>query len=65
MLVSMHEQIVESSDESPSKIQTSIEWLVSLYESWHAGEPGQGYDAKAAEWLAKLPPDDEAADPVA
>ncbi len=25
---------------------------------------GKGYDAKAAEWGAKLPPDDEAAEPV-
>ncbi|MCH8963861.1 MAG: serine/threonine protein kinase [Planctomycetes bacterium] len=55
LLLAMHEQFVGSSDESPSETQASIERLVSLYESWHAAEPGQGYDAKAAEWRAKLP----------
>ena len=55
LLLAMYEQIVGSGDESPSKIQASIERLVSLYESWHAAEPGKGYDAKAAEWRAKLP----------
>ncbi len=33
--------------------------VLSLYESWHAAEPGKGYDAKAAEWRAKLPKADE------
>ncbi len=28
--------------------------LVELYESWHGAEPNGGYDAKAAEWLARL-----------
>ena len=55
LLLAMHEQIAGSSDESPSKTQASIERLPKFYESWHATEPGQGYDAKAAEWLAKLP----------
>ena len=63
----MHEQIVGSPprrDESPSQTQASIERLVKFYESWNAAEPGQGHDAKAAEWRAKLPPDDEAAEPT-
>ncbi|MCH8880547.1 MAG: hypothetical protein IID34_11775, partial [Planctomycetes bacterium] len=55
LLLAMHEQFVGSSDESPSKTQASIERLAKFYESWHAAEPGQGYDAKAAEWRAKLP----------
>ena len=33
------------------------EFLVDLYEAWHAAEPGKGYDAKATEWRAKLPKD--------
>ncbi len=33
--------------------------VLSLYESWHAAEPGKGYGAKAAEWRAKLPKADE------
>jgi hypothetical protein len=28
--------------------------LVSLYELWHAAEPGEGYDARAAEWRVRL-----------
>ena len=32
-----------------------IERLISLYSAWHAAEPEEGYDAKAAEWRAKLP----------
>jgi non-specific serine/threonine protein kinase/serine/threonine-protein kinase len=28
--------------------------LAELYESWDAAEPGKGYDAKAAEWRARL-----------
>jgi tetratricopeptide (TPR) repeat protein len=28
--------------------------IVHLYEAWHKAEPGKGYDAKAAEWRAKL-----------
>ena len=27
--------------------------LATLYDAWHAAEPGKGYDAKAAEWRAK------------
>ena len=28
--------------------------LVALYDARHAAEPDKGYDAKAAEWRAKL-----------
>ncbi len=65
LLLAMHEQLVGSPprrDGSPAQTQASIERLVNLYESWHTAEPGKGYDAKAAEWRAKLPPDDEAAE---
>ena len=34
---------------------TVTEFLVDLYDAWHTTEPGKGYDAKAAEWRAKLP----------
>ena len=27
---------------------------VRLYEAWDAAEPGQGYDARAAEWRARM-----------
>jgi len=29
--------------------------LADLYDAWHAAEPEHDYDAKAAEWRAKLP----------
>ena len=35
----------------------ALERIIKLYESWHAAEPGKVYDAKAAEWRAKLPPE--------
>ena len=28
--------------------------FAELYDAWHAAEPDQGHDAKAAEWRAKL-----------
>ena len=30
-----------------------------LYDAWHTAEPGNGYDAQAAEWRAKLPKAEE------
>ncbi len=59
LLLAMHEQIVGSPprrDESPAHTQASIEQLAKFYVSWHAAELGKGYDVKAAEWRAKLPP---------
>ncbi len=35
-------------------LKEGCERVVKLYESWHAAEPGKGYDVKAAEWKAKL-----------
>jgi non-specific serine/threonine protein kinase/serine/threonine-protein kinase len=32
----------------------SIQLLIDLYDAWHAAEPDHGYDAKAAQWRAKL-----------
>lgn len=32
----------------------ALRGLAELYDAWHATEPGQGYDARAAEWRAKL-----------
>ncbi len=33
-----------------------VQGLVDVYTAWDKAEPGKGYDAKAAEWKAKLPP---------
>lgn len=35
-------------------IPEALERLVQLYADWHAAEPDQGYDAKAAEWKGRL-----------
>ncbi len=55
LILAMHEQVVEDSDETPSPSQASIERLVKFYESWNAAEVGQGYDQQAAEWREQLP----------
>ena len=34
----------------------AIQRVVDLYDAWHAAEPDLGYEAKADEWRAKLPP---------
>jgi len=31
-----------------------VESFADLYTAWHEAEPDKGYDAKAAEWRAKL-----------
>ncbi len=36
------------------RLREACERVVTLYESWDKAEPGKGYDAKAAEWRAKL-----------
>ncbi len=41
-----------------------VVYLADFYTAWDATEPGKGYDAKAAEWRAKLPADEEAAEPA-
>jgi hypothetical protein len=33
----------------------TIRYLIDLYDAWHDAEADKGYDAKAAEWRAKLP----------
>jgi hypothetical protein len=37
----------------------AVEKIVKVYESWHAAKPDKGYAAKAAEWRAKLPENDD------
>lgn len=44
-------------DKTPDDRKTeAIQRVVDLYEAWDAAEPDQGYNAKADEWRAKLPP---------
>ena len=37
----------------------ALERIVKLYEAWDTAEPGNGHAAKAAEWRAKLPADND------
>ncbi len=41
-------------DAPADRLPESIRNLISLYDAWHAAEPGQGHDQQAAEWRAKL-----------
>jgi tetratricopeptide (TPR) repeat protein len=44
-------------DRGPTDEETleCVQALVDLYTAWDKAEPGNGYDAKAAAWRAKLP----------
>jgi non-specific serine/threonine protein kinase/serine/threonine-protein kinase len=56
-LLEAHPIFVAAKDRGPTHKDTleCVQALVDLYTAWHAAEPGKGYDAKAAEWQAKLP----------
>jgi hypothetical protein len=56
-LLEAHPIFVAAPDRGPMHKDTleCVQGLVDLYTAWHAAEPGKGYDAKAAEWKAKLP----------
>ena len=38
-----------------SRKTEAIQRVVDLYEAWDTAEPDKGYDARAAQWRAKLP----------
>jgi eukaryotic-like serine/threonine-protein kinase len=61
-LLEAHPIYVAARDRGPTHKDTieCAQALVDLYTAWHAAEPGKGYDAKAAEWKAKLPPAESA-----
>ena len=41
---------------APNHRKREALWRIAdLYHAWHVAEPDKGYDAKAAEWRAKLP----------
>ncbi len=39
---------------SEVRLREAAERITNLYDAWHTAEPGNGYDAKAAEWRGKL-----------
>jgi tetratricopeptide (TPR) repeat protein len=55
-LLEAHPIYFAAKDRGPTHKDTRecVQALVDLYTAWHAAEPGKGYDAKAAEWKAKL-----------
>ena len=55
MLLNGFKAIKDNPYARDEQVAETIERLVDLYESWHAAEPGKGYDAKTTEWRAKLP----------
>ena len=59
-LVEAHGLLAAGFGEDHARTTKTVNELIKLYESWHAAEPDKGYDAKAAEWRAKLPKTDEA-----
>ncbi len=55
VLLDAHEVVTSNQPAVSTRTVTCCHYLVELYQSWHAAEPGKGYDARAAEWRAKLP----------
>ncbi len=53
-LLEAHELIFSSLGPDHERTIEQIKSLVDLYSAWHEAEPGQGYDAKAAQWRAKM-----------
>ncbi|MCH8806540.1 MAG: serine/threonine protein kinase [Planctomycetes bacterium] len=45
----------DPNNEFPFRTGEALLRIIALYAEWHAAEPDAGYDAKAAEWRAKLP----------
>ena len=58
-LLEAHELIFAGLGPDHERTIGAIKSLSDLYDAWHEAEPDKGYDAKAAEWLAKLPEPDE------
>jgi hypothetical protein len=56
-LLEAYEGYVEMHGPDDQATTGAAEALADLYTAWHEAEPNQGYDAQAAEWRAKLPPE--------
>ncbi|MEJ2008691.1 MAG: hypothetical protein P8Z30_11155, partial [Acidobacteriota bacterium] len=54
-LLEGHAILAAGLGDSHEQTQRVVGYLADLYEAWHASEPYKGYDAKAAEWRARLP----------
>lgn len=54
LLVAAQESCAQIPSAPPAAVRLVLEHLAELYDAWHKAEPDKGYDAKAAEWRAKL-----------
>ncbi len=54
-LLEAHEILVAALGAEHERTIKAIGFLVDLYDAWEKADPGKGYDAKAADWRAKLP----------
>ena len=61
-LLEAHPIFVEARGPTHKDTLECVRGLVDLYTAWDTAEPGNGYDAKAAEWRAKLTPPPDAKD---
>jgi len=53
-LLATERVLARAPDDATGLHRKCIEVLVALYENWSESEPGKDYEAKAAEWRAKL-----------
>jgi tetratricopeptide (TPR) repeat protein len=53
-LLEAHRILLDALGSTHERSTKVAEELVQLYDAWHAAEPSKGYDAKAAQWRAKL-----------
>jgi len=54
LLIEGYERIMADPQALRHRRPEAMRRNIQFYEAWHVAEPGQGYDAKAAEWRAKL-----------
>ncbi len=55
-LAEAHEILTSALGSADPRTVSVVELLDDLYAAWHEAESDKGYDAKAAEWRAKLKP---------
>jgi serine/threonine protein kinase/Tfp pilus assembly protein PilF len=53
-LLEARQVFVKARGEKDTDTLDCVEGLINLYTAWDKAEPGKGYEAKAAEWRAKL-----------
>lgn len=54
-LLESHRIWIKTRGEDHADTRHCIRAIIDLYTTWHAAEPGKGYDTKADQWKAKLP----------